>query len=80
MAEPRAALRAAFQTLFAAAPEGLALLDSGGAIIAANAALGRMAGARSRPGRPATGLLAVADRPALAALLAGVGAAMSNGA
>jgi two-component system cell cycle sensor histidine kinase/response regulator CckA len=75
MAERRAALRAAFQTLFAAAPEGLALLDLGGAITAANPALGRMAGAGFRPGRPATGLLAAADRPALAALLAGVGGA-----
>jgi hypothetical protein len=34
MAEPRAALQAAFQTLFAAAPEGLALLDQGGTVIA----------------------------------------------
>ncbi len=70
MAEPRAALQAAFQTLFAAAPEGLALLDQGGTVIAANPVLSRMAGPGFGPGQPATGLLAPAYRAALAALLA----------
>ena len=58
MAEPRAGLRAAFQTLFAEAPEGVALLDPGGSVIDANPALRRMAGEELRLGRPATGLLA----------------------
>ncbi|WP_169747412.1 hybrid sensor histidine kinase/response regulator [Belnapia moabensis] len=75
MAEPRVALRAAFRTLFAAAPEGVALLDPAGSVIDANPALRRMAGEGLRLGRPATGLLAAADRPALAALLVGVGEA-----
>ncbi|MBL6454130.1 response regulator [Belnapia sp. T6] len=63
----------AFRTLFAAAPDGMALLDHGGAILAANPALGRLAGPALalRPGLPATRLLAPADRPGLEALLAG---------
>ncbi|MBL6076688.1 response regulator [Belnapia sp. T18] len=75
MAESQTALRAAFRTLFAAAPEGLALLDAGGKIIEANPALRRMAGQGVGRGGLATGLLAAADRPALAALLAGAGPA-----
>jgi two-component system cell cycle sensor histidine kinase/response regulator CckA len=75
MAEPQADLQAAFRTLFAAAPEGLALLDPGGVVVAANPMLVRMAGMRIEPGWPATRLVAAADRPALVALLAGVGTA-----
>ncbi|MCO6419911.1 PAS domain-containing protein, partial [Siccirubricoccus sp. KC 17139] len=63
---------AAFQALFAALPEGLALLDAEGRLLAANPALGRMAGPAlaPRPGLPAALLLREAARPAFAALLA----------
>ncbi len=63
---------AAFRTLFAAAPDGMALLDGVDGILAANPALGRLAGPTLalRPGLPAARLLAPADRPALAGLLA----------
>ncbi|WP_160299843.1 ATP-binding protein [Belnapia sp. F-4-1] len=75
MAKSPTALRAAFRTLFEAAPEGLALLDARGRVIEANPAFGRMAGPGAKPGHAATGLLAAVDRPALAALLAGAGPA-----
>lgn len=74
MAEPRAALRTAFRSLCSAAPEGMALLDARGSVVALNPALGRLAGPEARPGQPAGQWLAAADRPALAALLAGGGA------
>ena len=63
---------AAFRALFAAAPDGMALLDEAGGILVANPALGRLAGPTLalRPGVPAARLLAPADRPALAELLA----------
>ena len=63
---------AAFRSLFAAAPDGMALLDRQGAILAANPALGRLAGPTLalRPGLPVTRLVAPADRPGLVSLLA----------
>ena len=63
---------AAFRALFAAAPDGMALLDEAGGILVANPALGRLAGPTLalRPGVPVARLLAPADRPALAELLA----------
>ncbi|RYJ02207.1 MAG: PAS domain-containing sensor histidine kinase [Acetobacteraceae bacterium] len=63
---------AAFRGLFDAAPDGMALLDREGAILAANPALGRLAGPTLalRPGLPAARLVAPADRPGLALLLA----------
>ncbi|SDC78220.1 hybrid sensor histidine kinase/response regulator [Belnapia rosea] len=74
MPDRRAAQRAAsFQCLFGGTPDGMALLDSSGAILAANPALERLAGGEALRGLPATRLLAPADRPALAALLAGSG-------
>ncbi|WP_456307414.1 ATP-binding protein [Paeniroseomonas aquatica] len=77
MARPRFlrradAAEAAFMHLFAAAPDGMALLDPAGDIIAANPALGRLAGPTltMRSGLPAAQLLAPADRPGLALMLA----------
>ena len=66
------ATEAAFRGLFAAAPDGMALLDRQGAILAANPALGRLAGPTLvlRPGLPAARLVAPADRPGLGSLLA----------
>ncbi|WP_149535835.1 PAS domain-containing sensor histidine kinase [Siccirubricoccus phaeus] len=60
-----------FQALFAALPEGLALLDAAGLVQVANPALGRMAGPALplRPGLPAALLLREEARPSFAALL-----------
>jgi two-component system cell cycle sensor histidine kinase/response regulator CckA len=62
----------AFRLLFGAAPEGMALLNASGAILAANPALGRLAGPAVpiRPGLAVAQLVMPAERPALAALLA----------
>ncbi|MDO9709340.1 ATP-binding protein [Paracraurococcus lichenis] len=62
----------AFRILAATAPEGLALLDAEGRLVAANAALGRMGGpmASLRPGAPVIPILAPAGRAAFASALA----------
>jgi len=69
---PALGLGEAFRLLFEAAPDGLALLDQAGRIIAANPALGRLArpALPMRPGLPAVRLLAPAARPLLAERLA----------
>jgi two-component system cell cycle sensor histidine kinase/response regulator CckA len=63
---------AAFRRLFEAAPEATALVSAEGLLLAANAALRRMAGPALplRDGIPAAALLAEADRAKLAAALA----------
>jgi two-component system cell cycle sensor histidine kinase/response regulator CckA len=72
-------LRRAFARLFAAVPEGLALLNAEGRILQANAGLARMAGPAVplRPGLPAAALLAPESREILAGHLA---AALAGGA
>jgi two-component system cell cycle sensor histidine kinase/response regulator CckA len=63
---------AAFRRLFEAAPEATALVSADGLLLAANAALRRLAGPALplRDGMPAAVLLAEADRAKLAAVLA----------
>ncbi len=63
---------AAFRRLFEAAPEATALVSAEGLLLAANAALRRLAGPALplREGTPAAVLLAAPDQPALAAALA----------
>ncbi|WP_431269003.1 PAS domain-containing protein [Dankookia sp. P2] len=61
-----------FRLLADPAPEGLAVLDSGGRVLAANPALAALAGplAAPRPGSPAAVLLAPSAREAFVAALA----------
>lgn len=69
---PHSAAAEAFCLLFEAAPDGMALLDPEGRILAVNPALSRLVGpaAPLRSGLPAVQLLAPAAREALAARIA----------
>jgi two-component system cell cycle sensor histidine kinase/response regulator CckA len=70
----------AFRLLFAAASEGMALLDADGAILIANPALGRLAGpaVALRPGLAAALLVIPVERPALTAQLVQVQAGQAT--
>lgn len=77
-AGPEASLLAGFRMLADGLGEGLALLDGAACLVAANAALARLAGEAAAPGLPLAALFAAEAGPVLASALAAARAGIAS--